>query len=289
MNITQLTDTPAKLGEGPCWHEQEGVLYWVDILGQRLHRYDPDGARTTVWDLPEMVGTVAPRASGGLLLALQNGLAFFDTVSGDVERLPVVDANPRTRFNDGKCDPQGRFWFGSMDIEERENLGSLYCMDIDGTITTWAKGLGVSNGMTWSLDGQTMYYIDSPTRRIDCFRMNSGTGALSERQTLVTFDEEEGFPDGMTRDAEGNLWVAHWGGACLTKRAPNTGERLATISTHAYQTSACCFGGSDLTDLYITTAQVSLTDCQQSAFPKSGHLLKLRSEIPGIRTFPYLG
>ncbi|MDB2327388.1 MAG: SMP-30/gluconolactonase/LRE family protein [Verrucomicrobiales bacterium] len=289
MDPIRLTETPAKLGEGPCWHEDEGVLYWVDILGKRLHRHDPSGKLTRYWQLPEMVGTVAPRASGGLLLALQSGLAFFDPENGELDRLPIIDANPRTRFNDGKCDPQGRFWFGSMDIEEKENLGILYSMDLDGKVKAWIENIGVSNGMTWSPDGKTMYYIDSPTRRLDTFDFDSSNGSITNRRNLVTFDEEEGFPDGMTRDSEGYLWIAHWAGGCISKRCPASGERLARIPTHAYQTSACCFGGPELIDLYITSAQVDLTESQQATFPQSGHLFKKTLETPGSPTFPYRG
>ena len=289
MNATCLTETPAILGEGPCWHEGEGVLYWVDILSKRLHRHDPNGELTQAWDLPEMVGTVAARASGGLLIAQQNDLAFFDPTTGNLERLPAIDPNPRTRFNDGKCDPQGRFWFGSMDIEEKENLGILYSMDLDGHVKTWVENIGVSNGMTWSPDGKTMYYIDSPTRRIDAFDFDSANGSITNRRPLITFEDDEGFPDGMTSDSEGSLWIAHWAGGCVSKRCPLTGKRLATVATQAYQTSACCFGGPGLRDLYITSARVKLTDCQQAAFHQSGHLFKQTLHTPGCPTYSYRG
>jgi sugar lactone lactonase YvrE len=236
-----------------------------------------------------MVGTVAPRASGGLLLALQSGLAFFDQQTGHLTPLPIIDANPRTRFNDGKCDPQGRFWFGSMDIEEKENLGKLYSMDHDGRVKLWVENIGVSNGMTWSPDNRTMYYIDSPTRRIDMFDFDSVNGSISNRRELVTFEEGEGFPDGMTSDTEGYLWVAHWAGGCVSKRCPSTGKQITSISTQAYQTSACCFGGSELRDLYITSAKVNLTGDQEAAYPQSGHLFKRTEQVPGCPTYPYRG
>ncbi len=287
--MKRLTPQPAHLGEGPCWHADEHVLYWVDILGKRLHRYDPDGHRNASWDLPEMVGTVAPRHSGGLVLALQNGIAFFDPESGALEKQPDIDPQPRTRFNDGKCDPQGRLWCGTMDIEETDTLGALYRIDPSGEVTQWAEDVGVSNGLTWSPDQRRMYYIDSPTRRIDVFDMDPHSGDISNRRPLVEFTEEEGFPDGMTSDSEGNLWVAHWAGARITKRDPDTGAVLETHATHAYQTSACCFGGPNLTDLFVTTAGVDLTPEQHTRFPDSGHLLHLKTSPAGVPTYPFRG
>jgi sugar lactone lactonase YvrE len=289
MSFTRLTQSPSHLGEGPCWHQDEKVLYWVDILGKKVQRFDPNGILTTSWPLPEMVGTVAPRKSGGLIVALQNGLAFFDPKDGTLDPLPPIDTNPRTRFNDGKCDPQGRFWFGSMDIEEKENLGALYSMDGSGTVKQWAEGIGVSNGMTWSSDQERMYYIDSPTRCVDVFDMDSSNGVISNRRVLFQLGEDEGYPDGMTSDAAGNLWIAHWAGARVTQRNPTTGDCLATFPTQAYQTSACCFGGPDLRDLYVTTAQVNLTDSQKADYVDSGHLLRLRVEHPGVPTHPFCG
>ena len=288
-SFTRLTKIPALLGEGPCWHAREQALYWVDIIGRQLYRFHPDTHVITHWALPEMVGTVAPRASGGLIVALQKGLAYFDPTSATLDHLPAIDPDPRTRFNDGKCDPQGRFWFGSMDIEESEPLGGLYSMDAHGQVKQWADGIGVSNGMTWSPDQRLMFYIDSPTRCVDVFDMEPDTGIISNRRVLFRFHPDEGYPDGMTSDAAGNLWIAHWGGARVTQRHPETGALLATLSTRAYQTSACCFGGSELKDLYVTSARIDLTDHQRAAYPDSGHLLRTTTDHPGSPTYLFQG
>ncbi len=289
MSFVRLSQEAAILGEGPCWHAEEQVLYWVDILGRRLHRHDPGESDTASWDLPEMAGTVAPRRSGGLILGLHNDVASFDPATGNLKSLVTVDPNPKTRLNDGKCDPRGRFWVGSMDLEEKEAIGGLYCMDASGRIEQWADGIGVSNGMTWSPDERRMYYIDSPTRRVDVFDMDPESGRIGNRRPLVEFSEDEGFPDGMTSDAEGNLWIAHWGGARLTKRHPQTGECLATLNTKAFQTSACCFGGSELRDLYVTTARVDLSPEQQAEYTDSGHLLHYPVDQTGSPTYAFAG
>lgn len=289
MDFERLTQDRAHLGEGPCWHAEEAVLYSVDILGKRLHRFDPQRQAFTAWDLPEMPGTVAPRRRGGLVLGLENGLAFFDPRSGQVEEGIVVDPNPQTRLNDGKCDPQGRFWIGSMDREEKEAIGGFFSVGPSGEVRQWADGIGVSNGMTWSPDQRRMYYIDSPTRRVDLFDMNPETGEISNRRPFLEFEEDEGFPDGMTSDAYGNLWIAHWAGARVSKRDGKTGQLLATYPTRAWQTSACSFGGDDLQDLYITSARVDLTSEQKKAYPESGHLLRHRGRLKGCPTYAFAG
>ena len=287
--MKRLTQTPAHLGEGPCWHAAEGALYWVDILGKCLHRYHPDTGADDSWPMPQMIGTVAPRQSGGVLVALQHGLAFFEPDTSTFEHLPDIDTNPRTRFNDGKCDPQGRFWFGSMDHEEREALGKLYSMDTDGTVRAWEEDISISNGMAWSPDSRRMYYIDSPTRRIDVFNFDPETGTPSNRRPLVHLSEDDGYPDGMTSDQEGNLWLAHWGAAKVTKRDGSDGSELASFRTEAWQTSACCFGGPSLEDLYITSARKALSSEQLGAYPNSGHLLHLKTETKGSPTHPFQG
>ena len=239
--------------------------------------------------MPEMIGTVAPRRSGGLIIALQNGIAFFNPETGKIDSQLEIDTNPRTRFNDGKCDPQGRFWCGTMDIEEKEAIGALYSIDANGDIKQWADNIGVSNGLAWSPDARKMYYIDSPTKNIYHYDANPDTGEIANRSILFQFAEDDGYPDGMTSDAEGNLWIAHWAGAMITQHDPMSGERLHTIPTQAYQTSACCFGGPDFTELYVTSARVGLTDCQQAAFPDSGHLLRIKQPKPGSATHAFAG
>lgn len=288
MEVEPLTD-PALLGEGPCWHAEEQVLYWVDILGKSLHRYDPATGNDQQWALGEFVGTVAPRASGGLIVALEHGFGHFDPTTGIHDPWDPVEPIPETRFNDGKCDPAGRFWCGSMDKSEEQNLGTLYRMTADRVVEPIMSPVGISNGMGWSPDRTKMYYIDSPTRRIFVLDYDLETGAVENKQTLVELNESEGWPDGMTVDQEGNLWLAQWAGSCVTQRDPATGAVMQTISTPAPHTSACCFGGPDLTDLYITSARKGLSEAQLQEFPQSGRLFRVKTAVAGSPTYAYAG
>ncbi|MEO2045064.1 MAG: SMP-30/gluconolactonase/LRE family protein [Pirellulales bacterium] len=286
--VERLTDS-ALLGEGPCWHAEEKVLYWVDILGKNLHRYDPLSKTDHTWQFDQTVGTVAPRTSGGLLLALRHGFAFFDSSSGKIEQLAPVEPNLKTRFNDGKCDPRGRFWCGTMDLQEKESIGNFYRMDANQAITKIASNIGVSNGMGWSPDHSTMYYIDSPTRCVFSFDYDLETGDVANRRVALELSEDQGYPDGMTVDNEGMIWLAHWGAARICRWSPTTGTVLERYDTPAPHTSACCFGGKDLSDLYITTARDGLTDTQLEDFPESGCLFRLKTSVCGSPTFAYAG
>ena len=287
--LERLTDEPAMLGEGPCWHAQQKVLYWIDILGERLHCYNPADGSDRTWEIGQMVGTVAPRASGGLVLALVEGFAFFDPETEKLDPLPAIEPGTTTRFNDGKCDPAGRFWCGSMDLKEKEPLGSLYRMDANGSTTKIEKDITISNGLGWSPDRSTMYHIDSPTKIVSAFDYDLETGAATNRRPILTLGEDEGYPDGMTVDSEGMIWLAHWAGARVCRWNPNSGELLERHDTQAPHTSACCFGGDDLSDLYITTARKGLTEAEQKEFPNSGHLFRLRTNVTGSETFAFAG
>lgn len=290
MELEQLTIDPAHLGEGPCWHAKEQVLYWIDILAQKLHRFDPDSGDDQQWDIGELLGTVAPRESGGLILALEDGLALFDPSTAKLERLPTIDAREETRFNDGKCDPRGRFWVGTMDkVQESRPLGSLYRIDPEGAVHVMQRDITISNGLAWSPDETTMYYIDSPTKTVVAFDNAPDTGEISNPRVVITLDDEQGFPDGMTIDNQGMLWIAHWGGQRVCRWDPGRGEVLETYRTPAPHTSCCCFGGPDLTDLYITTARKGLTPELYAEFPLSGHLFRLRTGVVGMPTYAYRG
>ncbi|MEM7384263.1 MAG: SMP-30/gluconolactonase/LRE family protein [Verrucomicrobiota bacterium] len=288
--VERLEIGVARLGEGPCWHESEGVLYWVDIMGHVVHRYDPRTGEDRTVDVGEPVGTVAPRASGGLLLGLVNGLAFLDLDTGRLDRLPAIDDRPETRFNDGKCDPQGRFWVGTMDRETEDRpLGNLYRMDPDLSVHLMETSVTISNGMGWSPDERTFYYADSPTRCVFAYDFERTTGAIENRRVVIRLKDGEGFPDGLTTDAEGMIWLAQWGGSCVTRRNPATGGILETVPTEAPHTSACCFGGVDRRDLYITSAREGRTEEELKKELESGALYRWRAGVTGALTHPFAG
>lgn len=281
--LTLVTDVRCTLGEGPIWYE--GVLYWVDIVERRVHSYRPSTGRVQTMQLDSMVGTVVPRASGGLVVALETGFAFLDPETGAVT--PITDPEsdkPGNRFNDGKCDPRGRFWAGTMSYEEAPNRGALYMLDIDGRAHLKVTDVTTSNGIAWSLDEKTMYYIDTPTYRVDAFDFDPNTGAIANRRTVIEIPKEEGNPDGMTIDANGNLWIGLWGGSAVACYDPRTGEKLASIPVPASKVTACAFGGDDLKDLYITTARVG-----SETEPLAGRLFRIRLDVAGIPAFAYAG
>ena len=279
-NLEQLTDVPALLGEGPCWHEEEQVLYWVDILGKSLHRYDPATGNDRQWNVGELIGTVAPRSQGGLIVALERGLADFDPSTGQLHHRQVIDERPETRFNDGKCDPSGRLWVGSMDhVQEERPLGILYRVDCDGSVHEMEHHVTISNGLAWSPDETVMYYIDSPTKQIVAYDYEAASGDITNKRRVIALTAEQGYPDGMTIDTEGKIWLAHWAGQRVCRWDPQTGEVLETYPTPALHTSCCCFGGSDLSELYITTARKGLTAEQLDAFPLSGHLFRFKTTV----------
>lgn len=253
--VEQIPNTAAILGEGAIWNGKEGLLYWIDILGHKVHTYNPATNTNKEFQLDQMVGTIVPKKSGGAMLALHEGFASFDFTSGKYALIHNPEPDPATRFNDGKCDPQGRFWAGTMEhAQSGPPMGSLYCLDSSLNVHKKLGDVAISNGICWSHDHKKMYYIDTPLKTVDSFDFDAATGHISNRKTLVTFSESDGSPDGMTIDSDGNLWVAHWGASKVTQWNPNTGKLLRTIPIPAAKVSSVAFGGPDLTDLYVTTA-----------------------------------
>ena len=208
--VELLVDAHAQVGEGPLWDEERQVLYWVDILSSLLYIYDPATGENRVLDVGQHVGTVVIRASGGLMLAVREGFASFDL---ETQELTLI-ANPEAhitgnRFNDGKCDPAGRFWAGTMAYENPTNQGSLYRLDTDLSVHKIFGDVAISNGIIWSLDHTTMYYIDTLRKNVRAFDYADDTGDISNERVIVNVPEEIGMPDGMAIDSEGMLWVAH--------------------------------------------------------------------------------
>jgi len=267
--VEQIPNTSSVLGEGPLW-SKTGVLYWVDIKSNKVNEYDPEKGTNTSHQLDQNVTAIVLRKSGGALIAVKHGLASFDLNTGKYDIIARPDADPRNRFNDAKCDNQGRFWAGTMeDAETGANLGALYSLDEKLQVTKHLSDLGVSNGLCWTADSKTMYFIDSPTKKVDAFDFDAATGKLSNRRTAVTIPEDEGFPDGMTIDADGNIWVAHWGGSRITQWDPHSGKLLRTVKMPTAKVTSVAFGGKDFSDLYATTASVG------SEPPPAGALFRI--------------
>ena len=285
-----VVDAKAVLGEGPSWDAKQKQWYWVDIMSKRIHRDDPQTGKNETIELDQPVGAVVPTREGDLIAAMQNG---FYRISEDGSQItPLGDPEedkPDNRFNDGKCDVTGRFWAGTMAMKGGGPVGALYTLEKDGTIVKKLDGVTISNGLAWSPDNKTMYYIDSPTRRIDAFDFDKDSGQIVNRRTVISFPGEEGVPDGMTIDAEGMLWVAHWGGWKVWRFDPNSGRVLDEIPVPAAHVTSCCFGGEDGNELYITTARIGLSDEELEKQPHAGGLFRIRTNVKGAPTYEYGG
>ncbi len=275
-----------EIGEGPVWDERTGEVAWVDILGRRVQLTDPGTGLTRSIDVPLDVGAVVPRAAGGFVAALQDG--FWVVGDGPPRRIAAVaEARSGLRFNDGKCDPQGRFWAGTMAYDEAPGAACLYRLDLDGRSTRVLDGVTISNGLAWSDDGRTMFYIDTPTRRIDAFTFSPVTGAIADRRTVVRIAPGHGSPDGMTIDREGGLWVALWGGSAVHRYLDGRLDRVVRLPVS--QPTSCAFGGPELDELYITSARDGLAPDARLAEPLAGSLFRVRPGIRGVPPSAFLG
>jgi sugar lactone lactonase YvrE len=281
-----VVDAHATLGEGPRW-DPAGHLYWVDIVAPALHVYDPAADTDRVMPVDRYLGAVVLRASRGLAAAVREGFAALDPTTGAVDLLAAVQASDSgLRMNDGNCDPQGRFWAGSMALDERPGAGSLYRLDPDGSVVRMLSDVTISNGIGWSPDASTMYYIDTPTRRVDAFSFDSDEGTIRDRRPIVALPPGPGSPDGMTVDADGCLWVALYGGSAVHRYTPD-GRLDAVVPVPATATTCCAFGGPQLDVLYITTAAKGTPP--GAAEPHAGGLFAVDPGIRGLPTTPYAG
>ena len=283
-----VLDARADIGEGSIWHD--GLLYWVDISAGKVFMYDPAAGTNREIMVGQMVGTVVPREQGGLAVAVKEGFALLDPESGKVTHLHNPEAgNTLNRMNDGKCDPAGRFWAGTMNIAEDQATGSLYCMDTDHAVHRRLENLTVANGIVWSSDARTMYYIDSATSRVDAFDFDLDSGEISNQRTAISVPLELGWPDGMAIDEDDNVWVAMWQGSAVTHWDPRTGKQLGAIEVPASQITSCAFGGPNLDELYITSARYKLNEDQLRSEPHAGGLFKAAPGVRGVPAFTFKG
>jgi len=284
-----LFDARAELGEGPFWDAQTQTLYWLDVLNKRIY-----AGHDLYAQLDETVGCAALRKDGGLILTLKNSiveLGPFDFAQGGPDSakptvLATVDEPVNNRFNDGKCDPAGRFLAGSMDLNESDPTGAFYSFD-GKAITRMLTGIRISNGLTWSPDHKTFYYIDTPTREVKAFDYDLATGQIAEPRCIIHIPDGMGWPDGMTSDTDGNLWIAMWAGAKVTQWDPRSGQLLEQIAMPVYQPSSCIFGGADLNELYITSARKGMSQEKLQEYPLSGGVFKVTTKVTGMPTYKF--
>jgi sugar lactone lactonase YvrE len=270
-----------ELGEGPLWDAGQQCLWWVDILGGDLFRYDTQSGNTDTWHVGGAPACLARRTDRSMLIAFEDGVGSFDPTTGKVELLvPVEQGKATSRLNDGTVDPAGRFWVGSMQIDGQPESGTLYRLDSDLKLTATIAGVSISNGIDWSPDARTMYYIDTLTQRIDVFDFDLDSGDITNRRPLVDVPRSAGTPDGLTVDAEGDLWVAMFGGSSIHRYAPD-GRLRERVELPVSNITSCAFGGPALGDLFITSATSGLTDEARRAQPDAGAVFRVRVSAQG--------
>ena len=281
MQPQLILDAKATLGEGPAWDSKTQTLYWLDILEKRIYA----GTRILA-ELDDFVGCLAPCRNGNLLVGKRFSFVDLEPATGQVTVLASVRQPSENRFNDGKCDPAGRFLAGSMDMNEKDPSGALYSFD-GKQVTRLLNGVTISNGLAWSVDHKTFYYIDTPTREVRSFDYDVANGQIANPRVAFTVPESLGWPDGMTSDMDGNLWIAMWGGAQVTKWNPNNGKLLEQIPVPALHTSSCVFGGRDMNELYITSARKGMSEADLKKYPLAGGLFKVITNVVGMQTFEF--
>lgn len=286
-----IYQTYAVVGEGSLWDAENELLYWIDILRNQVYAFNPENNANRGYDVKENVGTVVLRETGGLMLALKNGFASFDLKTGKVEKMIDPESHlPNNRFNDGKCDPQGHFWAGTMAYDVKKGAGSLYCLATDHTVTKKIENVTISNGLVWDQSQTTFHYIDSLAYSVDAYDYQPESAAISNKRRIKKFPENGVVPDGMTIDEENFLWVALYGGGKVIRIHPQTGETVYEILIPgAKQITSCAFGGKNLDELYITSAGQKLSEKDWEEQPNAGGLFRVKIPFKGVQSTKFKG
>jgi sugar lactone lactonase YvrE len=267
------------VGEGPCWDDADGSLIFVDITPGRIFRYRPASGSLSSVDFGQEVGAAIPTDQGGLVVAARDGIYLSDHEGKEPKLLADIESSqPSNRMNDAKCDPQGRLWAGTMAFDFAEGAASLYRIGASG-VERMLEGLTISNGLGWSPDAETMYFIDSGNGRVDCFDFRSETGAIDNRRAF-TEPLDGAMPDGLTVDREGGVWVAFHGSGSVRRFSAN-GELTAVVELPVSQVTSCCFGGEELGQLFITTAAWKMSEAELRAQPLAGSIFVCSPGVGG--------
>jgi sugar lactone lactonase YvrE len=286
--IHVVHDEPMQVGECPLWHDIESALYWVDINGLTVNRVHPASGKFSSWKMASEPSAIAADSDNNLVVATRTGFVRLNTTSGDIADIcPAPYDTAITRFNDGRVDPAGRFWVGTMYEPRDKPAAEMYVLERDALRLAWSGGMTNSNGLAWGLDGATMFHADTTSHRIDQYDFDVATGSVSDRRTLATFSTDKsaadygGRPDGAAVDSEGNYWVAMFEGGRLLKLSP-TGELLREILLPVRCPTAVAFGGADLRTLYITSASHGRSNAEMAQYPMTGKVLCIRVDVPGV-------
>jgi sugar lactone lactonase YvrE len=286
--VSRAVAASNRLGEVPVWDVAEAALYWVDIEGRLLQRFHPATGDVRTWPLPERIGSFALRESGGFVVAFASGFAFM-AEDGRIDWIARPEADrPGNRFNDGKCDRQGRFWAGTMDDSLAARTGALYRLDPDLSVTTLETGIGISNSLAWSPDDRTFYFADTLDREIRAYDYDAASGSIANRRVFTAMAGRPGAPDGSTVDAEGYLWNAEWDGWAVVRYAPD-GSVDRVVDLPVQKPTSCIFGGPDLSTLYVTTAIWDLSPADLERQPWAGSLLAVDAGVQGLPETRFAG
>lgn len=280
MDATCLLDGKFDLGESPVWSVAEQKLWFVDINAPALHRLDPATLQRETWPMPAAIGCIALAQDGGVIAARRDGIWHLDPAS-TTENLLAASPLEDARFNDGRCDRQGRFWVGGM-TDTREPETALYRLDGERLTRQGLVGaIAISNGLAWSPDGATMYHADTLTQCVHAYDYDTKTAALSNRRLFLDLRETGERPDGATVDVAGNYWVALYGAGKVAQFSP-AGERLRELRLPVKAPTMPCFGGADLKTLYITSARQKHDAGELAKMPLAGGIFTARADIPGL-------
>ena len=285
IQIKQIGNRLSTLGEGPVWDESNGSILWIDILNSSIIDYNLSTESERNIPTGSMIGSFAIMEDGNFIAALQEGISIINSTTGEKKIISTPEINiPSNRFNDGKCSPDGHFWAGSMSLNETDPSGFLYSIDEKFNTLQHEKGLTISNGLCWSLDKKYLYFIDTPTLQV--VRYDYSNGKIENKTSIIHIDaSEDGYPDGMTIDAEGKLWIAHWGGWQVTRWDPSSGKKIAAIQLPVSQVTSLCFGGVHFDEMYITSARRGLTEDQLTKEPLAGATFQVKNT--GFKGLPF--
>jgi sugar lactone lactonase YvrE len=277
-----VLDVRASLGECPIWSVAEQVLYWVDINAPSLNRFDPAAGRNVVMPMPESIGCFALRRDGGFVVALRGGFWLADAAGKLIRKVSDAPYDPaHHRFNDGRCDPQGRFLAGYMNEKRDASSAALVRLDPDFKQTHLISGMTISNGLAFSPDGRTMYHTDTPTQIIHAYDYDAASGMPANPRVFVRFTEEGDRPDGAAVDRDGCYWIALYRGGKVARISPD-GRVLAELAVPAMCPTMCALGGSDLRTLYVTSARQMRELDELARMPQSGGLFAMTVDVPGL-------